>query len=197
MSNLLFPVFFRLDRFTILMVGAGAVGTEKMGAILAQNPHAAVKLVAPEIHPDLSALISTAPNVQYIAKSFESSDLEGCKLVVSATANREINEQVAMEARAKGILCNIADTPELCDFYLGSIVKKGELKIAISTNGKSPTMAKRIREMLEGILPEDLDILLHKLTEIRASLKHDFETKVRILNELTSDLIKPKSHERD
>ncbi len=179
------------------MVGAGAVGTEKMGAILAQNPDASVKLVAPEIHPELSAMIASAPNVQYLAKPFESIDLEGCKLVVSATANREINERVATEARAMGVLCNIADTPELCDFYLGSIVKKGELKIAISTNGKSPTMAKRIREMLEGILPDDLDILLNKLTEIRANLKHDFETKVRILNELTRDLIKPKSNERD
>jgi precorrin-2 dehydrogenase/sirohydrochlorin ferrochelatase len=82
-------------------------------------------------------------------------------------------------------LINVADTPELCDFYLGGVVTKGDLKIAISTNGKSPTLAKRIREMLEEAIPENINDLLENLNKLRKSLKGDFESKVEQLNEIT------------
>jgi precorrin-2 dehydrogenase/sirohydrochlorin ferrochelatase len=87
-------------------------------------------------------------------------------------------------------LVNIADTPELCDFYLGGIVTKGNLKIAISTNGKSPTAAKRIRQLLEEVLPDELDELLENLNSYRATLKGDFEYKVKAMNEVTEGLVR-------
>ena len=79
----------------------------------------------------------------------------------------------------------MADTPELCDFYLGSIVTKGDLKIAISTNGKSPTLSKRIREFFEDILPDNINDLILNLNEYRKTLKGNFEEKVDALNEIT------------
>ena len=84
-------------------------------------------------------------------------------------------------------LVNIADTPELCDFFLGGIVTKGDLKLAISTNGKSPTMAKRFRQVLEDIIPEETNQLLEQMHEFRNHLKGDFKYKVDVLNELTKE----------
>ena len=88
---------------------------------------------------------------------------------------------------------NVADTPDLCDFYLGGIVTKGNLKVAISTNGKSPTAAKRLRQLLEEVLPDELDDLLENLHAYRETLKGDFEYKVKAMNEVTANLVKHKN----
>ncbi|MEL6973572.1 MAG: NAD(P)-dependent oxidoreductase, partial [Bacteroidota bacterium] len=101
----------------------------------------------------------------------------------------EVNHQVYQDARARQLLVNVADTPELCDLYLGGIVTKGNLKIAISTNGKSPTLAKRLRQLFESIFPEDIDQLLQNLHRYRSTLKLSFEEKVDRMNELTQELI--------
>ena len=84
----------------------------------------------------------------------------------------------------------MADTPDQCDFYMGGIVTKGNLKIGISTNGKSPTLAKRLRQWLEAILPEEIDPLLETLRKYRKTLKNDFEFKVKEMNKVTESLIK-------
>ena len=91
---------------------------------------------------------------------------------------------------------NVADTPDDCDFYLGSIVKKGDLKLAISTNGKSPTFAKRLRETFEEILPASIQSILDNLSAIRQKMKGDFNDKVEKLNELTSVLRKSDHEEK-
>jgi precorrin-2 dehydrogenase/sirohydrochlorin ferrochelatase len=111
--------------------------------------------------------------------------------VIAATSFHEVNMQVYHACQSQGILINVADTPELCDFYLGSIVTKGDLKIAISTNGKSPTFAKRFRELLEENLPDSIDGILSKLSEIRNKLSGDFQSKVQKLDEIT-DILKDK-----
>ena len=98
-------------------------------------------------------------------------------------------EQIRNDAHVKGVLVNIADKPELCDFYLGSIVRKGELKIAISTNGKSPTIAKRLREILTETIPDEVDEVLDNMQNIRQQLKGDFEYKVQELNRLTTEYL--------
>jgi siroheme synthase-like protein len=92
--------------------------------------------------------------------------------------------------RRKNVLINVADTPDLCDFYLGSVVTKGNLKIGISTNGKSPTIAKRMREYLEEALPDDTNALLENMRTIRDKMKGDFDEKVKALNEITSSWLK-------
>ena len=91
------------------------------------------------------------------------------------------------------ILVNVADTPELCDFYMGGIVTKGNLKIGISTNGKSPTLAKRIRQFLEDLFPEEIDELLYTLRSYRETLKGDFASKVIEMNKRTKLLLKSKN----
>ncbi|MFN6019330.1 MAG: bifunctional precorrin-2 dehydrogenase/sirohydrochlorin ferrochelatase, partial [Bacteroidota bacterium] len=97
--------------------------------------------------------------------------------------------KVSKDAQKEGILVNIADTPNLCDFYMGSIVTKGHLKIAISTKGKSPTLAKRMREWLEFIIPDEIDDSLHKLNEFRRRIKGDFVLKLKRMDEITDAFI--------
>ena len=110
-------------------------------------------------------------------------------MIMGTTDDKELNLAVRKESKCRGIVTNVADTPALCDFYLGSIVTKGDLKIGISTNGKSPTMAKRIRQLFEKYLPEDLPSLLTNMNLFRNTLKRDFSSKVKRLNKLTEELV--------
>lgn len=189
--NQLFPVFFRLDRLKVLVVGAGEVGYEKLFFMLKSSPITHIKIVAPEINNDIWAMIEGYYETSFKIeqKPFEKSDIEGYDMVIAATNIKELNKEVWREAKSMGKLINVADTPELCDFYLGSIVTKGNLKIAISTNGKSPTLAKRLRQVFEDVFPEDTNQLLQNLHAFRKRLKKNFEEKVRILNDLTKSMI--------
>lgn len=184
-GNNLFPVFFRLDKLQVLVVGGGMIGLEKVNAIFNTSPYANVTLVAPDICQEIKAL-SEKYNLTLVNREYQSSDLEGKDLVLAGTSIKELNQRVADDARKQRVLINVADTPDLCDFYLSSIVKKGDLKIAISTNGKSPTFAKRIRELLEEVLPDNINNILENLKQIREKMAGDFEYKVKKLDEITS-----------
>lgn len=178
----------------MLIVGAGEVGYEKLFFILKSSPEANITMVAPWISPKIQELLTgrDGHRVSIRQKPFEIADLEGHDLVVAATNIRELNHEVRHAAKAAGKLINVADTPELCDFYLGSIVTRGQLKVAISTNGQSPTFAKRFRQLLEEALPEEVDELLQNLRAVRDQLGGDFEYKVKRLNEITAGLIENK-----
>ena len=186
MSNRLFPVFLKLEYLNLLIVGGGVVGLEKLNAVLSNSPQTKIMLVAPEIREEILKLAQQFPNLKIIQKEYSEEDLNGKDLVIAATSLQELNRRVWEEAKKKKILINVADTPDICDFYLSSVVQKGDLKIAISTNGKSPTFAKRLREVLEAVLPEGIDSILDNLNKIREKLRGDFEYKVRRLNEITS-----------
>lgn len=188
MSNELFPVFLKLEHLRILIVGGGAVGLEKSKAVLENCPGASVTVVAPEIREEVQGMQQTYPHLQLIHEPYRVDHLQDKDLVIAATCLRELNRQVWTDAKLNRILVNVADTPDLCDFYLSSIVRKGNLKLAISTNGKSPTMAKRIREVLEEALPEEIDEVLEKLHEIREKLRGDFDYKVKKMNDITSSM---------
>ncbi len=185
-ENTLFPVFFKLEQLHTLIVGGGNVGLEKLSALVSNAPQAPITLIGKAILPEIKELSKQYPYVQFIEKSFSSEDLSQKDLVVIATNDAEENRTIYKEAKAHDILVNVADTPSLCDFYLGSIVKKGNLKIAISTNGQSPTLAKRMREMLTDILPNEIETVLQDLKQIRDSLKGNFSYKVKKLNEITA-----------
>ncbi len=189
-GNLLFPIFLKLEQMHLLIVGGGNVGHEKLSAVLRNSPATPVTIVATWFSDETKELSANYPNVQLIEKPFEPTDLDGKDLVIAATGIRALSEQLIAEAHQRKILANVADTPDLCDFYLGSIVKKGDLKIAISTNGKSPTLAKRIREYLEEALPDTTQQLLDNLQQIRNQIKGDFQTKLQALNELTEKVFK-------
>src|SRR6185369_3766814 len=102
----------------------------------------------------------------------------------------DLAEQIRNDARQKGKLINAADKPSLCDFYLGSIITKGDIKIAISTNGKSPTLARRLKEFFNEVLPDEIDTAVSNLNIIRNNIQSGFKERVKKLNEITASLIR-------
>ena len=191
-GNELFPVFLKLQNFQTLLVGGGNVGLEKLSALLCNSPKAKVNVVADRFLPELIDLAAQHSSVKIIERKFEYTDLEGVELVILATDNPDLHASIRKAAKEKGLLLNVADTPALCDFYLGSIVKKGNLKIAISTNGKSPTVAKRIKEVLNDNIPDEIDDTLEQINKLRLTLSGDFAYKVKALNQATASLVTQK-----
>ncbi len=193
-SNTLYPVFIKLENMQVLLVGAGNVALEKLQSLLGNSPAAKITVVAPFVREELRFFLKDYPKCKLIERGFEGTDLEEKNIVVCATDNPALHQQIKTLANAKGLLVNVADTPPLCDFYLGSIVQKGSLKIAISTDGKSPTIAKRVKEVLNETLPDEIDSLLQNMQDIRNKMSGDFAEKVKQLNELTKGLIDPENN---
>ncbi|MBZ5856303.1 TSUP family transporter [Flavihumibacter profundi] len=188
-ANNLYPVFLKLDQLRVLVVGGGYVGEEKLNSLLRNAPDASITLVAIEISDGIRTLATKHPSLTLVQKSFVAGDLFEKDLVIAATNDKNLNIEVKKAATEAGILANIADTPELCDFYLGSIVNKGDLKIAISTNGKSPTVAKRLKELFNDSIPHEMDQVLDNMQELRLRMNGNFSEKVRKLNEITGVLV--------
>jgi siroheme synthase-like protein len=187
--NRLYPVFLKLEELELLLVGAGNVGLEKLQSLLANSPEAKITIVAPNVKEEVRQLLQQHSSCILVQRSFEEADLDNKDLVILATDDKELHHRIKALAEEKGILVNVADTPELCDFYLSSIVQKGNLKIAISTNGKSPTAAKRLKEVLNKALPAELDDVIENLHQVRNRLNGNFEYKVKKLNSITKVLI--------
>ena len=189
-KNRLYPIFLKLDQLETLLVGAGNVGLEKLQSLLSNSPEAKITVVALEIKDEVRRIISEHPLCRIIQGPFKEFDLDNKRIVICATDNNELHKQIKSLAAEKGILVNVADTPGLCDFYLGSIVQKGNLKIAVSTNGKSPTIAKRLKEVIDDMIPVEMEDVLDNLQTIRNRMKLSFQQKVRRLNEITKELVK-------
>jgi uncharacterized protein len=188
-KNQLYPVFLKLEQLNILLVGAGNVGLEKLHSLLSNSPAAKITIVAPQVKEEVRRLVYRHPSCMIIQRPFEEKDMDEKELIILATDDKKLHENIRGLASERKILINVADTPELCDFYLGSIVQKGNLKIAISTNGKSPTAAKRIKEVLHEALPGELDDVIENLHKVRNKLNGNFEYKVKKLNAITKVLI--------
>lgn len=189
MSNSLYPIFVKLESLSLLVIGGGKIALEKLNSVLVNAPKTPVKLVAKEIIPEVWALQQEYKNLVLEQRAYTYADFDTADLVIAAVNDLVVAEQIRNDAHVKGVLVNIADKPELCDFYLGSIVRKGELKIAISTNGKSPTIAKRLREILTETIPDEVDEVLDNMQNIRQQLKGDFDYKVQELNRLTTEYL--------
>jgi len=194
--NNLFPIFLKLENedLHLLIVGGGYVGLEKIEAVLGNSPQATVTLVSPEIREEIREMAGGNPRITLVERKFTDHDLDEKDLVIVATNDKEENKRIKRVARARHLLCNVADTPDYCDFYLSSVVKKGNLKVAISTNGMSPTLAKRLREVLTEALPDDLETAMAQLKEVRDMLRGDFAYKVEELNRITEVLVKEKKN---
>lgn len=186
--NNLFPIFLKLRSIDTLLVGGGNVGLEKLEALIKNDPQVRVTIVSETFRTEIKDLANQSEHIQLIQRAFDMSDLDARDLVILSTDQSDLHYKIRQETRRRNILTNVADTPDLCDFYLGSTVTKGNLKIGISTNGQSPTFAKRFREVLEDILPEETNELLGNLKTIRDRLRGGFSDKVIKLNRLTSSL---------
>ncbi|MEQ9007696.1 MAG: bifunctional precorrin-2 dehydrogenase/sirohydrochlorin ferrochelatase [Ekhidna sp.] len=182
-------MFLKLDQIETLIVGGGNVGLEKLDALLRNNHEAQVTIVSKKIIGEIRQRQGLSRQIKLIERSFRKSDLKGKDMVILATDDQGLHSRITTIARKKHLLVNVADTPHLCDFYLGSTVKKGDLKIGISTNGKSPTFSKRLKEVLNETLPDETDLLIQNLKIIRDRLKGDFSFKVKALNGITKSLI--------
>lgn len=187
-NNPLFPIFLKPEQLNILIIGGGKVAAEKLYFLLKSSPGANVTVVAPQISDKVLELVSKHQYSKIIVRKYEEDVINAYDIIIAATDDHHLNKIIWHNAKRKRILINVADTPTLCDFYLGAIVTKGDLKLAISTNGKSPTFAKRFRQVLEDVLPEEIPALLTNLNLIRTNLKGDFSKKVKALHTLTSGL---------
>ncbi|MCD2425035.1 TSUP family transporter [Niabella pedocola] len=187
-SNTLFPVFLKLEALQLLIIGGGKVALEKLGAVLANSPATRIHLVATAIAPEVKELAETHPAMRLSERPYTIEDIRECSLIIAAVNDLETAVQIKADAAKEEKLVNIADKPALCDFYLGSVVKKGHLKIAISTNGKSPTIAKRLRETFTAAIPDEMNDLLDNMQQIRDQLSGNLDHKVKVLNNITKDL---------
>jgi precorrin-2 dehydrogenase/sirohydrochlorin ferrochelatase len=190
-QNELYPIFLKVAQLEVLIVGGGNVGLEKLTFLLKSSPNAKVTVVAPNFHAELVEL-AQKQTVELIKDVYQVSYLKGRHMVIAATDNISVNIEVYKDCKAQYILVNVADNPPYCDFYMGGIVTKGNIKIAISTNGKSPTLAKRLRQFFEDVIPDNIDELAENLNSFRKTIKGDFQEKVDSLNELTKGIIKKK-----
>lgn len=186
--NELFPIFLKTQVFEVLLIGGGMVALEKLTFLLKSSPNTQLRLVAKEINPEVQNLIQKY-RIPHRLGPFEANDLAGCSLVISAIDDRDESMRIRELCKQRHLLINVADVPELCDFYLGGIVTKGNLKLGISTNGKSPTMAKRLRQFFEDVLPENIDETLSYMNELRTKMKGNLASKTKQLNQVTQLLI--------
>ena len=187
-SNLLFPVFLKLEELKVLIVGGGNVGLEKLLAVLNNSPATRIRLVATAINDTIRNTASHHKDIELIERPYQSEDMDDADIVIVAVNDPETSRQIRNDAKRRGKLVNVADQPDLCDFYLSSVVKKGNLKIAISTNGKSPTVAKRLKETFTDLIPDKIDDVLTNMQAIRNNLNGDFASKVSQLNNITKVL---------
>lgn len=187
-QNELYPIFLKVAQLNVLIVGGGNVGLEKLTFLLKSSPNAKVTIVAPEFHPELVELAQKHA-IELIEDVYKVSYLKGKHMVIATTDVVPVNIEVYNDCKERCILVNVADNPPYCDFYMGGIVTKGNIKIAISTNGKSPTLAKRLRQFFEEVIPENIDDLAQNLNTFRKTIKGDFQEKVDTLNTLTKGII--------
>ena len=145
MTNL-FPMFLKLEGRQVLVVGAGKIGEPKIGGLLETGAH--IRVVALDASPAVRQWARDG-KIDLELRAFAADDLDGAFLAVVATNSRTLNERVYNEAQRRGVLCNVVDVPDLCDFFYPAVVRRGDLQIAISTAGQSPSLAQKIRQQLE------------------------------------------------
>ncbi|HEX4155248.1 MAG TPA: bifunctional precorrin-2 dehydrogenase/sirohydrochlorin ferrochelatase [Acidobacteriaceae bacterium] len=160
----LFPMFVKLAARPCVVVGAGVIAESKIESLL--QAEARVTVIAPEALSRVQAWASGG-EIAWEQREYREGDLAGAFLVVAATATPEVNRAVFVEAARRGVLCNAVDDPPFCDFYFPSIVRRGELQIAISTAGESPALAQRLRKEINAALPLDTGEWLQELGRLR------------------------------
>jgi len=182
----LFPMFMKLAGKRCLVVGAGKVGEPKIGGLI--DTGASIRVVAIEAS-DTVRQWADAGKIELELRTFSENDLDGKFLAVVATASRTLNELIYREAQRRGVLCNVVDVPEYCDFFYPAVVRRGDLQIAISTAGQSPSLAQKLRQQLERQFGSGYAAWVGQLGETRRLILAsdlDKETKWELLHSLAS-----------
>lgn len=163
-----YPVFLDIAGKPVVIIGGGEVALRKVEGLL--DADAQVTVISPVLHPDLEALV-TAGRVKHVAREYSPGDLEGCVLAFVGTDDRSVNIEVAREGRQRGVWVNAVDDPANCDFIIPSILRRGDIVVAVSTGAGSPAMARKLREDLEEFLTEDYALMLDLVAEVRRELR--------------------------
>ena len=165
----LYPVFLKLEGRRCLVVGGGKVALRKVRDLVAAG--ARVVVVAPEFVDELEEM---AGDVELVRREFEPDDLDGATIAVAATDSASTNERVYREARKRGVLTNVVDTPDLCDFFLPARARWDNLEIAVSTLGRSPLAARLIRDLVKDAIRDEHLKLIEFLADVRKRLQSSF-----------------------
>lgn len=185
MTNL-FPMFLKLEGRQVLVVGAGRIGEPKIGGLLETG--ARIRVVSLDASPTVRGW-ARAGKLELELRAFTAADLDGAFLAVVATNSRTLNERVHHEAQKRGVLCNVVDVPDLCDFFYPAVVRRGDLQIAVSTAGQSPSLAQKIRQQLEKQFGPGYAAWVAELGETRRLIlasELDKERKLDLLHSLAS-----------
>jgi precorrin-2 dehydrogenase / sirohydrochlorin ferrochelatase len=182
----LFPMFLKLEGRQVLVVGAGKVGEPKIGGLLETG--ARIRVVALQASPAVREW-AREEKIELAERAFSSDDLAGAFLAIVATNARTLNERVYHDAQRRGVLCNVVDVPDLCDFFYPAVVRRGDLQIAVSTAGQSPSLAQKIRQQLEKQFGPGYAVWVAELGETRKLILAsdlDKDQKLELLHSLAS-----------
>lgn len=176
-----YPIYLDLKGRNALVVGGGVIAEGKALQLVSAGAH--VTVVSPDLTEALRAAVESG-EINYRRGSFIEEDLHGVVLVISATNDRRVNEEVANAAAARGLLCNVVDQPDLCNFITPALVTRGDLQISVSTGGGSPTLTQRVKREVAALIGEEYGDLLEIAAEMRAEAKvqiADFERRKEVL----------------
>ncbi|MGH9717236.1 MAG: precorrin-2 dehydrogenase/sirohydrochlorin ferrochelatase family protein [Candidatus Acidiferrales bacterium] len=184
----LFPAFLKIALRRCLVVGAGPIAEEKIAGLLVAG--AEIHAVAPKATPQIRAW-ARANKITWDARPYRPSDLAGAFLVIAATCSPGLHAAIYADARRLGVLCNVVDDPEHCDFYYGAVVRRGTLQIAISTEGHSPSLAQRLKKKIAREVGPEYAAWLAEIGEIRKQLltegKLTSARRKKLLHQLASE----------
>lgn len=188
----LYPIFLKLNGRRALIVGGGKMAALRAGQLLRTG--ASITVVAPKVSTEIEEM-AKGGSIDLIRRRFERTDLNnGCYLVIGATDDPDVQQAVFEEAERLGVLCNVVDNPERCNFYTPAVVERGDLKIAISTSGRSPLLAGRLRRHLEEAIPENAGELTETMGILRSRLKveipGDLEQQKRLISDFVEKVLK-------
>ena len=183
----LFPIFLKLSGRRTLVVGGGKMAALRVKQLIEAG--ASVSVITPKADEEIERL-GKAKLIVLVRRRFERCDLtRRYFVVIAATDDSEVQQAVAEEAERRGILCNVVDKPGSCNFYMPAIVERGELKIAISTSGRSPALAGKMREYLEQAIPENAADLTQIVGLLRSRLKSEIPGDLATQKELVREFV--------
>lgn len=191
-ENILFPIFYKLKYEHVVVIGGGKIAFQKILQLI--DAQAKVTVISPDIIEEIKKLHDNN-KLNFIKKFYDKSDIINSKVVIGATADSKVNEEIYNDANKLNIPVNIVDQPHLCTFYLGSVYTQGDLKIAVSSNGRSPSVAKLVRDAIKKVIPSSTHEIIQSLHKIRTELQtkvDSYQERKSILQTLSKQQFKEK-----